>query len=270
MVAIIDADFIIWKAVAGKDVLEIEEDKRAEYCRVKTDVTINSILKETDATGYIGYLTSGRTSYRYNVNPTYKANRKDLKTPDNFHHIKSYLIGKYDFVELREIEADDACMITYRQFVANNIECLVVAVDKDLIKCCEGKFYKPNAYGKPAEFITNDIENAQINFWKSMICGDVADGLQGLAGKGEVWFNKNIQYYTNSCRGFQILVFQAYLEHYFPECVAIDKFYESYKCLKIIDSLDYCVTQGYNFTIPEPISCTVKEIESEFNIDNLF
>lgn len=275
MIAIIDADFIIWKAVAGKDVLDIEEDKRAHYCRVKTDYIISSILKETKATGYIGYLTSGRDNYRYTINKTYKANRKDLKIPDNFHFIKAYLISNYNFKPVTEFEADDACMITYNYFKVENVDAVIVAVDKDLIRCCEGNFYKPNAYGKPAEFITNDFISAQINFWKSMICGDTADGLCGLEKKGEAWFNKNIlgqagiSYLVSD---LQKLVFKAYLDHYVVECLAIDKFYESYKCLKIIDSLVYSIQQGYEFDIPQPIPCNVKEVKTveEFNIDNLF
>lgn len=271
MIAIIDADFIIWKAVAGKDVLDIEEDKRAEYCRVKTDVIINNILKETGATSYIGYLTSGRNNYRYAINKTYKANRKDLKTPDNFHFIKAYLIAAYKFIPVTEFEADDACMITYTEFVSQGKECIIVAVDKDLIKCCEGNFYKPNAYGKPAEFIYNNDVEAYVNFWKSMICGDASDGLCGLLKKGEIWFTKNVlEVYKTNKISLEQLVLDAYLDHYSPECYAIDKFYESYKCLKIIDSIEYCKQQGFDFNIPQPTPCVIQKIETEFNIDNLF
>lgn len=244
MITIIDGDFILYTATAGNKML----DKNNEPIKIDNKFTYtNKNLKEVYDTvdeimlkmltkvsehdteselQYIGYL-GGKDNFRYLVYPEYKANRVNLQKPLFFTDCKQYLIDKYKFNVVNEIEADDAVLITKNLLTENSI---IATPDKDLIKCVEGVYLNI----KNNEVVKTNTEEANINFWKSLIIGDCTDNIKGIPNKGMVFADKlflnidDVESYTN-------IVLNEYIQH-FGEYVGVQEFYKNYMCLKLIDT----------------------------------
>jgi len=106
--------------------------------------------------------------------------------------------------------------------------------DKDLLGL-EGTHYNP----KQNIWVTTSRKEEHLIFWKSMICGDTADNIKGLPGKGEKFFNKLIEDipYLDT-KFFGSCVSRAYVEYYnYNYEKALDEFYKNFKTLKLKDNL---------------------------------
>lgn len=125
-IAVIDSDFLFFVSLTGEKILDINgqpvkvdnkftyrERTFEESCNV-ADNYITNILNITNVTHYIGFF-GGSSKSRKDINPEYKANRKDLEPLKNLLEMKSYLADKWGFEWLanqkelfnREQETDD-------------------------------------------------------------------------------------------------------------------------------------------------------------------
>ncbi len=267
---IFDADFLPFTATMGNKVFDTEgnplkEDNKFVYTKRSLEEVlqaaediISNILNRTKADYFVGYL-GGCKSFRYNVYPDYKANRKDKVLPDYYWELRDYLKDKWKFIETTDgLEADDAVNI-----VRNNLQkaynCIIVSSDKDLVKSIKGTYLVPRDL---STIITTTEEEATKFFWSSMITGDVTDNIKGLKGKGvkytETLFSRdNTLYYDD--------VLWAYI-HQYGENEGIEQFYKNYKCLHILDKFSNFVTPELNLWKPstkyyEVIDERVEEID---------
>lgn len=235
-VALIDADSLIYinvycKKLLSDDSVEIIDDlgnpvrelKTLQQCKDSVDNMINSILKSTGATHYLLFLTVGR-NFRYDIYPEYKANRKYGDKPQHFDAIKEYLIVKYKAVYDGYLEADDLCLI-YLKETKNSFLC---AIDKDMLKTV-GIHYN---YAKHV-WVEVTAEEANCNFWTSMITGDTVDNIKGIPGKGPRFAEQLLQ----SCEYAYKDVLGAYVDK-FGEELGIQEYYKNYMVLKIKDKWD--------------------------------
>lgn len=230
ILAIFDADFIPFVVCHNK---KDTEEKTLIDCINMCDDYINNILKAVKADYYIGYLTQGKC-FRYDINPTYKANRKYDNPPKFMFEIRDRLktIG---FIGKEGYEADDLCM----SFKAQNsqYESIIISPDKDLLGICETSFNP-----RKMEFNYHTKEEIVENFWKSMIVGDRADNIIGIPGKGEAYFNKIImlsdgKFIKNlSEKTIRDNIFNEYIKH-FGEYEGIKEFTKNYLSLKILDNV---------------------------------
>jgi len=184
---VIDADSII-HAVAS-----INENNTSNDLQVTTEVAfrINTILKNTDATHYVGFIGVSGGTYRHKLAVTkpYKGNRptepsKGMKRWRKV--IEDYMMSNFNIYQVKDVEADDCC-ISYAEMFSN---VTIASNDKDLRQKA-GKIYVYTGSKNRAEglhIITE--EEAELNLMSQMITGDVGDSISGLPGKGKVFLDK--------------------------------------------------------------------------------
>lgn len=132
------------------------------------------IVHETASDKYQVYI-SGPENYRYNIDPNYKANRKDTPRPEWLQPVREYLVTDWNAQVCDGIEADDALGIEQTHAGEETVIC---SIDKDL-KQIPGRHYN---------FVTNEFDyvsprQALLSFYTQLIMGDRSDNIQGYDGK---------------------------------------------------------------------------------------
>jgi len=221
-IALIDADSIVF--IAHWDSDNKTYDKPLEVIKQSIDSIISSILINTKVNKYLGYVGYTRAQFRYDAYPEYKANRKDREPLPFYKEAKQHMIDHWQFIPLHGIEADDVVNMLIIK-IDNSFIC---AIDKDLLQL-EGTHYNY----KTNEWVTTSKQEADLFFWKSMIIGDSTDNIKGLEGKGKA-FASVLLTTENDVDYMRTLVFDEYINQY-GEYKGIEKFYQNYKCLKIMD-----------------------------------
>lgn len=189
MKLIVDFDSFIYKACfACEDMLEIKPrvyvqsfslDKGFDYFKNVLDTA----LQNTQCDDYILCLSDWR-NFRKEIVPTYKANRKNTKTPPFFDELKSMVYDSFTVASRPYLEADDLCRVMYERDRKNSI---IASIDKDM-ESFPCKLYNPDrAYLGVIEI---DKRTAFKNFAKQLIMGDKTDGYEGIKGMGEARTSK--------------------------------------------------------------------------------
>lgn len=245
---IFDADFILFTATMGNKVFSdgepiridnkfvyIERSKE-EVFKAADDVIIR-ILDKLSSNYFCGFLGACK-SFRKDIYPEYKANRKGREKPPYFNELFDYLIDRWKFIRTTEgLEADDAVNIV-RNSLQNDYNCTIISSDKDLFKSIKGRYLNT----RDLSIIETSEEDATKFFWKSMITGDVIDNIKGIPGKGDSYFNKLLDFIEDKHTNLAMEVLDRYIQH-FGLCEGIDEFYKNYKCLHILDKFS-------NFVMP--------------------
>lgn len=250
ILTIFDADWLLFTATMGNKCLDDEGnpikidnkftyiDKTKEEIYKCADEIIKIILNISMADYYTGFL-GGCKSFRYGVYPEYKGNRINNILPNFHNELKQYLVDEWGFVRTSNgLEADDAVNIV-RNNLKNELDCIIVSSDKDLIKSIEGIYID----ARHLSSVVTSSNEAYEFFWKSMICGDVADNIKGIPSKGIVYANKLIDFAKEKGTSISTEVLDRYIR-YFGENEGIEEFFKNYKCLHILDNFS-------NFVIPE-------------------
>lgn len=167
-ICLIDGDSLLYYEM---DKSTLEEGLRGLDSRVDT------ILSNCNANAYVGFLT-GKSGYRYQVSPTYKANRKHRPKPIIFYALREYLKQRYNFKEFDGLEADD--LVAYYGANNENYKVVICSPDKDVLHQCVGKHFN---YQK-VEFVTTSETDAEKFLWKQVLMGDSTDNIQGIPGVG--------------------------------------------------------------------------------------
>ena len=176
--ALIDADSLIYFEM-NKPTLE--------EAIAGIDDRIISMLTETKATHFAGYLTTGRC-FRYNRAETrkYKGNRKKTDRPIIFYALKEYLQQTWKCTYLTEVEADDLVCMYANPKEGTTVVC---SPDKDVLYQLEGDHFNY----RTAEWINTTPTEAKLFLWKQMLMGDPTDGIPGIPKVGEktatAWLN---------------------------------------------------------------------------------
>lgn len=219
-ILIVDADSIIYKICWTNQESNLETVKKA------ADDYLNEIFKNTESTHYILCLTLGKC-FRYNIAKTkpYKGTRK-IDRPKYFDELKEYFIVNHKaFYSKDQYEADDLIFILKSQYELKYPEAdIILAInDKDCLQY-EGSYYD---YHKKIEIYINN-EDANMNFLMQMLQGDASDNINILEGIGPKTASKIL-----AVDGDIVQVFTQFFIH-FGQDVAIEKFYEAYKLIKLI------------------------------------
>lgn len=168
--ALIDMDLISYPVSASC------EDCSEDIVIARCDKTMQDILDVTGATSYLGWLT-GSNNFRKDINPEYKANRKDKPLPKFLNLLREHLVTNWQAQVTDGIETDDAIGIALTQYP----DAIVCSYDKDL-DMLPGKHY--NWY-KGVEYEITSIEGIR-HFYKQLLIGDRADNIIGVDGIGKV------------------------------------------------------------------------------------
>jgi len=172
-IALIDADSLLYYEMGANTL---------EEAMVGLDARIRTILEETEADEYMGFLTLGKC-FRYKVAETrkYKGNRKGAQKPPIFYALKAYLQQEpYHFYSVPGLEADD-CVAVYANAVNDDGNMAIIcSPDKDVLKQVPGKHFN---YQK-VEWINTTPDEAEAFMWKQTLMGDPTDGIPGIPGLG--------------------------------------------------------------------------------------
>lgn len=129
------------------------------------------ILDETGASEYKAFL-SGTDNFRYGIDPSYKANRRDVPRPEWLQPIRELLVVEWGAHISDGVEADDNLGIEQTD------DTVICSLDKDLLTI-PGKHY--NWVNK--EFKEIDEHQGWVNFYTQLVMGDKSDNIQGYDGK---------------------------------------------------------------------------------------
>lgn len=242
-IALIDADFLPYYVCHNK---KGEKEKTFEEACAQADLFINNIFKATAATHYVMAWTVGKkTCFRYTIDPQYKANRKYTQVLPFLKELKEYLMNKYNAVFDENLEADDIVRVLKKmpmQFTLDDHKewvdqgsptplFFIVSPDKDILKL-EGEHFNP----REMKWVVTSKDDAEWNFWTSMVTGDTIDGIKGIPKKGIKFVQKLIKDKKEGETLAQI-IFREYLKH-FGEHEGIEEFYKNYKLLRIVGHFD--------------------------------
>jgi len=225
IVSVFDSDFIPFYVGFTK---KGEEDKSLEQCIANCDDFISNINRYNKADYYVGYLTQSKC-FRYDINPSYKANRKYDNMPKYLKELKQHLRDKHNFISQEGYEADDLVISFKAQ--NNQYKSILVSPDKDILNLV-GKHLNP----RKMEFKRTSESEATEFFWKSMIKGDTIDGIAGLKGKGEVFAEKLLANLYDDYESVRNLVFEEYLNQH-GEYEGIKEFTKNYLSLKLVETV---------------------------------
>lgn len=170
MRALIDGDIVSYSCAV------YNENYGWEAARSDIDSLMKRILETTGATDFECYLT-GSNNFRYDVDSTYKANRKGKADPIYRQDANSYLVTEYGARVTDGIEADDALGIA----ATGNSDSIICSIDKDLLMI-PGNHYN----WRRNEFtIVNTLDGLR-SFYRSFLIGDTSDNIVGVRGLGQV------------------------------------------------------------------------------------
>lgn len=196
-----------------------------DYNRVVLNVNnlVSKILINTKAKEYLGFVGEGR-GFRKVLFPDYKSNRDGVIYPPYLKEIKQHLVDYWNFIRVSKFEPDDAVSILKKR----DSEIIIAAIDKDILYNIPGTHYNYKTH----EWVTTNKIDADLTFWKSMIIGDTADGIPGLAGKGKKYIDKVFEDFM--LKDYKTIILNEYTKHY-GEYEGIKEFYKSYILLKMLE-----------------------------------
>ncbi len=169
--ALIDADIVAYRCA-----FTCEEDESSGLVLYRVNELMERILADVGATTYTAYISGGE-NFRKNIDPEYKANRKDKAKPKWLEVCKEYLVTEWNAKVTDGIEADDALGI-HQTMSEGTIIC---SIDKDLLQV-PGMHY--NFVKMEKTYISE--EEGLKRFWMQTLVGDRADNVFGVEGLGPV------------------------------------------------------------------------------------
>lgn len=171
MITYIDADLVAFRCAASAD------GASEEHAVARCDNLMREIIHATNAESYCGFLT-GRTNFRKQINPEYKANRKGKPLPQWLNSCKEFLITEWNCKVSDECEADDYLGIAQDKTNATSV---IASLDKDLLMI-PGLHYN---WVKDESTTTSVLDGLKYHY-KQMLIGDRSDNIFGVDGIGKV------------------------------------------------------------------------------------
>jgi DNA polymerase-1 len=167
--ALIDADLIAYRCAAT-----CESDSDSGVALLRCNDLTERIIDRVGATDFSLYL-SGSGNFRKEIDPEYKAHRKDKPRPKWLQACREFLVSEWKAKVTDGIEADDAMGIAQRE------DTYICSLDKDMLQV-PGMHYN---WVRDEEAYVTEREGIK-SFWTQMIVGDVADNVFGIRGLGPV------------------------------------------------------------------------------------
>lgn len=185
-IVLVDGDILAYTACSSNEIsthwgdglwtLHVNEDD------VKRDIlwTLDDVKRNLSVDEFVICLTD-KDNFRKDVLPSYKSNRKETRKPMCLPAIREWLVKEHGAIIWPKLEADDVLGILATQpkrEATDNV--IVFSRDKDL-KSIPCQYTKD---GVEVETITE--QEADYNFLKQSLMGDMTDGYTGIKGVGEV------------------------------------------------------------------------------------
>lgn len=137
---------------------------------------MDGLMRQTGAADAVVAFT-GQNNFRKELNPDYKANRKNTRKPLAYFEVKQELEKTYNCVTIDRLEGDDVIGIYATSGDVKNP--VIVSRDKDL-KTIPGSFYMEATQS----WVDISPEEARYNHFFQTLCGDQTDNYPGCPGIG--------------------------------------------------------------------------------------
>jgi len=194
--ALVDADIILHRALSfTDDEFDGEPIVSTSQGESVFDSMLERWLKEASEyftiTDHILYLSKGH-SFRKLIYEPYKANRKDITPHPSFSALKERIYGRSNVTFAAGIEADDLIGVEATS-PENKDRVIMLSADKDF-KTLPGVLIIPASHGKTKCSVFNtSVLEANYNWMRQTLTGDVIDNFPGLAGIGPAKANKILE-----------------------------------------------------------------------------
>ena len=184
---LIDADMVLYKAACAAE-QEMRWDDNTwtlqtnmVEAKAEADRQIDTICKALKSKKIKLFFSPKRT-FRHEMWPAYKANRKDKRKPLGIGELRDWMMEEYDSVMYPNIEADDAIGIWATEDSENRV---AVSGDKDFGTL---PIYWYNHLKDILRIVTEEQAN-HFHLVQSLM-GDTTDGFSGLKGCGPMTAEK--------------------------------------------------------------------------------
>jgi DNA polymerase-1 len=176
MQGLLDGDLIAFRCAASA------ESDPVDIAIIRADRLMRDILEATQVDSYRVFL-SGTENFRKQIDPEYKANRKDKKPPIHLQQVREFLVKEWKAEVQDGIEADDALGIHQTE------DTIICSLDKDLLQIA-GHHYRwaigTTKWTKEEERLHISEIDGLRNFFISSLVGDRSDNIIGVDGLGPV------------------------------------------------------------------------------------
>jgi len=186
----IDGDIIAYRAAASLErPIDWGDGLWTLHCNANeviatVDEIIDGYKKKFNAERTIVALTDSGKTFRHDLNPSYKANRKKVRKPVCLKVVKDHLIKQYGAVIYPQLEADDVLGI---KATSTDKSFLLVSVDKDFKSI-------PCTLWNPDTDVLTTISKGTADYYHLLqtLTGDATDGYAGCPKVGQVTAQKLI------------------------------------------------------------------------------
>lgn len=177
---LLDGDLILYRnTIACEKEIQWDEQNwvlflNAENAWDNIQSAIENIKKDLESDRVVLTFSQGR-SFRYDLLPTYKSNRKDLRKPLGYSSLVERAKSFYKWRSFDGLEADDVMGILATN--PANTSAIIVSDDKDM-KTIPGLLYRQGEL--------HTITQEQADYWHlfQTLVGDPTDGFTGMPGCG--------------------------------------------------------------------------------------
>ena len=197
MLSLIDGDIVQYRCAWASN------NDPVGIAIARTDEMIDQILNDTKADTFEIYLSDNYTNnFRYTIDPTYKANRKDVARPVWYREIKEHLFDKWNAELSLGMEADDSLGIRQTDAICAEQEenCVICSIDKDLLQI-PGFHY--NFVKKTRSYVEHMDGVRQL--YLQMLIGDTSDNVKGVDRIGPVKAGKLLNHIINEYDMFGVV-----------------------------------------------------------------
>ena len=184
---VIDADVVLYRAsFLSEEEIKWEDDVwtlQSNFNEAKAAVDDQIAgYRKTLSSDRIILAFSDRSTFRHDMWPAYKGNRKDKRKPLGISALKEWMMTTYESIIMPNLEADDVCGILCTRDPENTV---AVSIDKDF-NTLPITWYNPN----DGKLVT--ITPAEANFFHLIqsLTGDSTDGFEGIKGVGPMTARK--------------------------------------------------------------------------------
>jgi hypothetical protein len=174
-IAVLDGDIIAYRAAfwADQEGSEWLEDRIKDDIRKWTPPEVTRVV--------VAFSCPRSENFRRTWWPQYKAHRDVVKqTPENLTYAESYIKDSYECQTKDHLEADDLMGIQMSMGKA-----IAVTIDKDIYSVYGWSWKPPMKDTEENPVIFTSKEEADYNFHKQWIMGDVTDNIPGVWKMGQ-------------------------------------------------------------------------------------
>jgi hypothetical protein len=187
----VDGDLVAYPSAASCEPTKAKlEREPLDIAISRADEVMRRILHATNAREYKLFI-GGADNFRYQIDPTYKANRTDKPRPQHLQDVREFLVTEWKAHISDGIETDDHLGI--EQSADNGPdETVICTYDKDLLQV-PGRHYN---FQKDIWSYVTPLQG-WASFYTQLIMGDRSDNIQGYDGKMRVSVPKFLQSYVS-------------------------------------------------------------------------